>query len=119
MAGVGRVRSEFAGAFGTGAGQDRDFNGRGAAAGVPGEIDTDVPAGAPGICSRPAGLVIQALRHLRAEGLEEAQLLELRSRLEPSARTELAQLSPKLAAWMRPLVKKLTLEEKACGAYCN
>lgn len=62
---------------------------------------------------RPAGLVIQALRHLRAEGLEEAQLLELRSRLEPSTRAELAQLSPKLAAWMRPLVKKLTLEKKA------
>ena len=62
---------------------------------------------------RPAGLVIQALRHLRAEGLEEAQLLELRSRLDPSTRAELAQLSPKLAAWMRPLVKKLTLEKKA------
>ena len=84
-----------------------------------GKLTLTFRRGAPGICSRPAGLVIQALRHLRAEGLEEAQLLELRSRLEPSARTELAQLSPKLAAWMRPLVKKLTLEEKACGAYCN
>jgi hypothetical protein len=50
---------------------------------------------------------------LRAEGLEEAQLLELRSRLDLSTRAELAQLCPKLAAWMRPLVKKLTLEEKA------
>ena len=62
---------------------------------------------------RPAGLVIQALRHLRAEGLEEAQLFELQFRLDSSTRAELAQLSPKLAAWMRPLVKKLTLEEKA------
>ncbi len=62
---------------------------------------------------RPAGLVIQALRHLRAEGLEEAQLSELRSRLDQNTRAELARLSPKLAAWMRPLVKQLTLEEES------
>jgi hypothetical protein len=61
---------------------------------------------------RPAGLVIQALRHLRAEGLEEARLLDLRSRLDQSTRAELAELTPKLAAWMQPLVKRLTQEEK-------
>ena len=61
---------------------------------------------------RPAGLVIQALRHLRAEGLEETRLLELRSRLDQSTRAELAELMPKLAAWMQPLVKRLTQEQK-------
>ena len=62
---------------------------------------------------RPAGLVIQALRHLRAEGMDEARLSELRSMLDQSTRDELAELTPKLAAWMQPLVKRLTKEEKA------
>ena len=61
---------------------------------------------------RPSGLVIQALRHLRAEGLNEAKLLELSSRLDQNTRHELAELTTKLAAWMQPLVKRLTQEEK-------
>jgi hypothetical protein len=61
----------------------------------------------------PAGLVIQALRHLRAEGMDEARLSELRSMQDQSTRDELAELTPKLAAWMQPLVKRLTQEEKA------
>ena len=55
----------------------------------------------------------QALRHLRTAGLDEARLSELRSRLDQSTRDELAKLTPKLAAWMQPLVKRLTQEEKA------
>ena len=62
---------------------------------------------------RPAGLVIQALRHLRTVGLEETRLSALRSRLDQSTRDELAKLTPKLAAWMQPLMKRLTQEEKA------
>jgi len=62
---------------------------------------------------RPAGLVIQALRHLRTVGLEEARLSGLRSRLDQSTRVELAKLTPKLAAWMQPLMTRLTQEEKA------
>ena len=62
---------------------------------------------------RPAGMVIQALRHLRAAGVDEARLSELRSRLDQRTRDELAELTPKLAAWMQPLVKRLTQEEKA------
>ena len=62
---------------------------------------------------RPAGLVIQALRHLRAEGMDEARLSELRSLLDQSTRDELAKLTPKLAAWMQPLMKRLTQKEKA------
>jgi hypothetical protein len=57
---------------------------------------------------RPSGLVIQALRHLRTAGLDDARLSELRSRLDQSTRDELAELTPKLAAWMQPLVKRLT-----------
>ncbi len=62
---------------------------------------------------RPAGLVIQALRHLRKEGLDEARLLELRSRLDQSTRDDLVELAPKLAAWLQPLVEMLTRQEKA------
>jgi hypothetical protein len=62
---------------------------------------------------RPAGLVIQALRHLRTAGLDDARLSELRSRLDQGTRDELVELAPKLAAWMQPIVKRLTEEEKA------
>lgn len=62
---------------------------------------------------RPAGLVIQALRHLRTAGLDEARLTELRARLDQRTRNELAALTPKLAAWMQPLVKRLLQEENA------
>lgn len=62
---------------------------------------------------RPAGLILQAIRHLRADGLEESRLLELRSRLDPRTRAELAKMTPKLAAWMRPIVRQLTQEEKS------
>jgi hypothetical protein len=64
---------------------------------------------------RPAGAVIQALRHLRAAGVDEARLSELRSRLDQRTRDELAELTPKLAAWMQPLVKRLTQEESEDG----
>ena len=57
---------------------------------------------------RPAGLVIQAMRHLRESGLEPARLGQLRKRLDAETRSELAALTPKLPAWMRPIVERLT-----------
>jgi hypothetical protein len=61
---------------------------------------------------RPAGLVIQAIRHLRERGLEPARLEQLRNRLDAETKSELAALTPRLPAWMRPIVERLTEEAK-------
>jgi hypothetical protein len=61
---------------------------------------------------RPVGLVIQAIRYLRERGLEAAQLELLRKRLDADAKSELTALTPKLPAWMRPIVQRLTGKAK-------
>ncbi len=61
---------------------------------------------------RPAGLVIQAIRHLRERGLEPARLEQLRTRLDAATQSELAVLAPKLPAWMQPIVQRLTGKAK-------
>jgi hypothetical protein len=61
---------------------------------------------------RPVGLVIQAIRYLRERGLEAAQLELLRKRLDADAKSELTALTPKLPAWMRPIVQRLTAKAK-------
>jgi len=62
---------------------------------------------------RPAGLVIQAIRHLRQSGAEPSKIEALRVRLDANTKLELAALKPKLPAWMQPIVQSLTGEAKA------
>ena len=62
---------------------------------------------------RPAGLVIQAIRHLRQSGAEPSKIEALRVRLDANTKTELAALKPKLPAWMQPIVQSLTGEVAA------
>jgi hypothetical protein len=62
---------------------------------------------------RPLGLVIQAIQHLRERGLEPARLEVLRTKLDADTKSSLAALMPKLPAWMRPILQRLTGEEKA------
>ena len=57
---------------------------------------------------RPAGLVIQALRHLHKIGLSPAHIDRLRQRLDVSTKTDLAALTPDLPAWMQPLIEHIT-----------
>ena len=54
--------------------------------------------------NRPAGLVIQALRHLRKTGLAPAHIDRLRQRLDPATKVELAGLHAQLPGWMQPVV---------------
>jgi hypothetical protein len=61
---------------------------------------------------RPAGLVIQAMRHLRERGLEAAQVELLRKRLDADTKSELTDLTPKLPAWRCPIVQRLTAKAK-------
>jgi hypothetical protein len=56
---------------------------------------------------RPAGLVIQAIRHLRANGLTSTALARLRARIDAPTRRELLRLVPQLPAWMQPIVRDL------------
>lgn len=56
---------------------------------------------------RPAGLVIQALRHLRKIGLGVTTLDRLRQQLDAATKADLAALAPDLPAWMQPLVNQI------------
>lgn len=55
---------------------------------------------------RPAGLVIQALRHLRANGLTSTALARLRGRIDAPTRRELLRLVPQLSCRERSLSGK-------------
>jgi hypothetical protein len=59
---------------------------------------------------RPAGLVIQALRHLKKVGLTPADVNQLRRRLNAVTKTDLASLSPNLPIWMQPLINRIVDE---------
>lgn len=58
-----------------------------------------------------AGMVIQAIRHLREQGLETAKLETLRERLDSKTVKELTNLTGKTPVWMRPVLRKLTGKE--------
>lgn len=57
---------------------------------------------------RPAGLVVQALRSLRATGITPDVIVKLRRELKRADKAELAELVPQLPAWMRPIVGEVT-----------
>ena len=56
---------------------------------------------------RPAGLVIQALRHLRNTGLSPAHVDRLRQRLDAATKADLATLAPDLPGWMQPIIGRI------------
>lgn len=60
---------------------------------------------------RPAGVVIQALRHLRKTGLLDDAVDRLGQRLDAATKADLAILSGSLPAWMRPVVERITSGE--------
>jgi len=53
---------------------------------------------------RPAGLVIQALRHLKKIGLISTAVARLRQRLDAATKTDLTALAPSLPVWMQPII---------------
>ncbi len=56
---------------------------------------------------RPAGLAIQALRHLGRAGATPGVVAKLHRQLDPATKAELTTLSPQLAAWLQPLVRQI------------
>lgn len=59
---------------------------------------------------KPAGLVIQALRHLGASGVTPPILERLRGSLDANTKAELLTHLPQLPAWLRPHVEQITRE---------
>ena len=56
---------------------------------------------------KPAGLVIQAIRHIRATGMTPTVIARLRRQLDPATKADLVDYAPKLAAWMQPIVQQI------------
>jgi len=56
---------------------------------------------------QPAGLVIQAIRYLRKNGLTPTMIDRLRIRIDAETRAELRALLPRLAVWMQPVVRQI------------
>lgn len=56
---------------------------------------------------RPAGLVVQAIRHLRAAGMTPVMIARLRRRLDRDTKEDLAALTPDLPAWMQAIVRQI------------
>lgn len=55
-----------------------------------------------------AGLVIQGLRYLKNSADMSKHVIHLAKHLEADTKEDLAALSSKLVAWMRPLVRDIT-----------
>lgn len=55
-----------------------------------------------------SGLVIQALRYMQRSADMPKHVSRLRNNLDAATKKNLASLTPKLAAWMRPIVKQIT-----------
>lgn len=55
-----------------------------------------------------AGLVIQALRYLKGSPDMPKHLTRLKKDLDAPTKRDLAALTPKLVAWMRPLAQEIT-----------
>jgi hypothetical protein len=57
---------------------------------------------------RPAGLVIQAIRHLRNDPDIPRHLARLKKKLDAKTKADLKSLLPKTPVWMRPLLQQIT-----------
>ncbi|MGH8017918.1 MAG: DUF6088 family protein [Opitutaceae bacterium] len=56
---------------------------------------------------RTSGLVIQAIRHIGADGITPEIKRRLRAQLDPTAKKDLGKFALKAPAWMRPIVEEI------------
>jgi hypothetical protein len=59
---------------------------------------------------RPAGLVIQAIRHLRNDPHIPDHIARLKKRLDTKTKMDLKSLIPQTPVWMRPLLQQIVEE---------
>lgn len=57
---------------------------------------------------RPSGTVIQAIRHLRKEGVTPKVVARIRGQVDRKTQRELEKLTPNLPAWMQPIVEQIS-----------
>ena len=57
---------------------------------------------------RPAGMVIQAVRHLGPNGMAPTLTARLQHQLKPATKRDLQKLMPQLPRWMQPVLKEIT-----------
>jgi hypothetical protein len=56
---------------------------------------------------RPAGLVVQALRHLQTDPNLSRHVAHLKKHLDAKTKADLKSLAPKTPAWMRPMLHQI------------
>lgn len=56
---------------------------------------------------KPAGLVIQAIRHLRNDPDISRHIARLRKRLDTKTKSDLKSFVPKTPVWMRPILQQI------------
>ncbi len=56
---------------------------------------------------RPAGLVVQALRHLQTDPNLSRHVAHLKKRLDAKTKKDLKSLAPRTPAWMRPILQQI------------
>jgi hypothetical protein len=56
---------------------------------------------------KPAGLVIQAIRHLRNDPDISRHIVRLRKRLDIKTKSDLKSFVPKTPVWMRPILQQI------------
>ena len=57
---------------------------------------------------RRVGLVIQALRYLKGSPVMSKHVAKLKKDLDAGTKKDLAEIAPKLPAWMRPFAQEIT-----------
>jgi len=57
--------------------------------------------------SRPAGLVVQPLRHLQTDPNLFRHVAQLKKRLDAKTKADLKSLAPKTPAWVRPSLQQI------------
>ena len=56
---------------------------------------------------RPAGLVVQALRHLQTDPNLSRHVAHLKKHLDAKTKADLKSLAPNTPAWMRPMLHQI------------
>jgi uncharacterized protein DUF6088 len=58
-----------------------------------------------------AGMVFQGLRWMGKDGVTDAMVNDLHTRLDPDAKRQLTELIPKMPVWMQPLIQRICATE--------
>ena len=55
----------------------------------------------------PVGIIFQAIRYLRRDGVTAQMIAQLNQRIDASAKRSIRKLTPQAAVWMRPILRQI------------